>query len=373
MTQATVTYDPSQFRREYVDRDDDLRRVAEALSGSDAIGVDLEMAQRLLRKPGGIQEWQHVLGLVQLASDTVSAVIDPLRVTSLEPLRPLMAGPARKVFLGGGQDVVLLEREQLPVRNVVDVGEAAYALFGRREDGMAALSKRIFGLTLDKTVRRTDWTARPLNRMLIDYAFQDAELTLLIYRWFQVSYPDLMAMHERPELEPDLPASAPAWLHEAAVRTATNPAEILDEHRLNPTRDADRIAADLVTAMRQMRQAPRKLNRLIRVASELGLSQLLPEIVPLADSQSSLLRAAAARALGRLGTQEEAGPILEKLAKDPLEDVRKAAEAGQRDLRRPKAPAAAAEDQEREPTLNQEAVEQLQELLRQLQPGGDAE
>jgi hypothetical protein len=278
-----------------------------------------------------------------------------------------MRGSSRKVFLGGGQDVALLEREGLQVRNVIDVGEAAYALFGRREDGMAALSRRIFGMDLDKTVRRTDWLARPLNRMLIDYAFQDAELTLLIFHWFQSNYPDLVELHARRELEPPLPVSAPAWLHEATVRTATNPAEILTEHGIDPVKDADRIAATIAAAMHDMQHAPRRINRLVRVASELGLSQLLPDIIPLADSRSSLLRAAAARAVGRLASPEEAASVLERLSADPLDDVRKAAEAGMRDLKRPKQPAVV-EEPDPEPTLNQETVEQLQELLRRLQP-----
>lgn len=371
MTDAPFVYDPARFRREYVERDEDLERVAAELEGADAVGVDLEMAQRLLRKPGGVQEWQHILGLLQVASDTLSVVVDPVRVTSLEPLRPLLSGKTRKVFLGGGQDVALLEREQLPVRNIIDVGEAAYGLFGRREDGMAALSTRIFGLSLDKTVRRTDWLARPLNRMLINYAFQDAELTILIYRWFQVNHPQLIEMHTRRELEPELPPSTPLWLREAALRTSTNPTEILTEHGLDPSRDAERIADDLRTAMRAMSRAPRRVNRLVRVASELGITQMLPDIAPLADSQSSLLRAAAARALGRLGTSEESTAVLERLAQDPLEDVRKAAEAGMRDLKKPKTPAASADDDEPEPTLNQETVERLQDLLRQLQPSDD--
>lgn len=372
MSAELYVYDPGQFRREYVENDADLERVVEGLSGADAVGVDLEMAQRLVRKPGGIQEWRHVLGLLQLASDSLSVVIDPLKVKSLRPLGALMTGPSRKVFLGGGQDVALLEREQLDVRNVIDVGEAAYALFGRREDGMAALSRRIFGINLDKTVRRTDWLARPLNRMLIDYAFQDAELTLLIFRWFQSNYPDLVELHARRELEPALPRSAPAWLQEAVLRTATSPADILAEHGLDLSRDSDQISSAIVAAMREMTHAPRRINRLVRVASELALTQLLPDIIPLAGSRSSLLRAGAARAVGRLGTPEEATPILERLSADPLDDVRKAAEAGMRDLKRPKQQTVPAEDPEPEPTLNQETVDRLQDLLRQLQPPAES-
>lgn len=369
MTEATWVYDPCQFRREYVESDADLARVAAELSSAPTIGVDLEMGQRILRKPGGIQEWQHVLGLLQIASDNLSVVIDPLRVRSWEPLHSLFRGPERKVFLGGGQDVALLEREGLVVRNVIDVGEVAYALFGRREDGMAALSKRIFNVDLDKSVRRADWLARPLNRMLIDYAFQDAELTLLILYWFEANYPDLVKLHARRELEPELPASTPLWLREAVVRTATNPAEILAEHGVDASRDAQAIEAQVRSAISAMNHAPRKVNRLVRVASELGLSRLLPDIVPLTDSPSSLLRAGAARALGRLGPPEAVIPILERLSADPVEDVRKASEAGMRDSKRPKQAPSAPEEEEIQPTLNQETVQQLQELLHRLQPG----
>ena len=59
---------------------------------------------------------------------------------------------------------------------------------------MAALSRRIFGLSLDKSVRRTDWMHRPLNPALLAYAYRDAELTLLIYRWFQEHYPEAVAL-----------------------------------------------------------------------------------------------------------------------------------------------------------------------------------
>jgi ribonuclease D len=78
-----------------------LDRVVEELRRSDAIGVDLEMGQRVVRLPGGRQEWKHILALIQVASDTVSVLIDPLRCGDLSPLAPIMKGPTRKVFLGG--------------------------------------------------------------------------------------------------------------------------------------------------------------------------------------------------------------------------------------------------------------------------------
>src|SRR5947209_16838964 len=149
-----IEYRPERYRRQYVESPESLRRAVSDLTGADAIGVDIEMGQRMIRRPGGVQDWKHILALIQVASDEVSVVVDPLRCSDLSPLAPLLEGEATKVFLGGGQDVALLDAAGIPPVNVADVGEVAYAVFGRREDGMAALSKRILDLSLDKTVRR---------------------------------------------------------------------------------------------------------------------------------------------------------------------------------------------------------------------------
>src|SRR5436305_1650803 len=140
MTAHDTGYHPERYRREYVQDPAALATAADALAGADAVGVDIEMGQRMIRHPGGVQEWKHILALVQIASSDVSIVVDPLRCSDLSPLAPLLAGTATKVFLGGGQDVALLEAAGIPACNVADVGEVAYAVFGRREDGMAALS-----------------------------------------------------------------------------------------------------------------------------------------------------------------------------------------------------------------------------------------
>jgi HEAT repeat protein len=109
------------------------------------------------------------------------------------------------------------------------------------------------------------------------------------------------------------------------------------------------------------------MNRLLRVAGELGLRPLLPDILPFADSASSLVRAAAARAIGQLAEPEVGEPVLERLRQDPLEDVKKAAEAGLRDLRTPKVPVAGAGEEDEAPSLAEGALSALQRLKEQLQ------
>ena len=369
MTEATYSYDPAHFRRIYIDDPGDLPGIVVELQRADAIGVDLEMVQRIDRRAAGYQEWIQVLALIQIASDSLSVVVDPVRCHDLSPLRLLLCGSTRKVFLGGGQDATLLERAGIPARNVVDVGEVALAVFGRREDGMAALSRRIFGISLDKTVRRADWLARPINPVLLAYAHRDAELTLLIYRWFQENCPEVLALHEREELEPVLPDSAPFWLRQAVARSSSDPLVVLTECNLNADRDSEKLTED-VRAWLHRSRAPRQINRLLRLAGDLRLESLLPDILPYADSQSSVMRAAAARAVGLLAKPDTGGPVLERLKEDPIEDVKKAAEAGLRDLRSSSIPAPQLEDDGEIPSLDESALSALERLKKQLEGTG---
>lgn len=374
MTERGEIYAPSDFRRVYVETQADLELVAEELAGAEAVGVDLEMGQRMRREMGGERIWSHVIALVQIASDHLSAVIDPLRCADLSPLMPLMHGPARKVFLGGGQDAALLGREDLLPRNVVDVGEVALGLFGRKQDGMAALALRIFGLTLDKTVRRTDWLSRPLNGGLITYAHRDAELTLLIYHWFVKHYSAELRAHEREYLEPTAPPGTPPWLQEAMRRSSQDLGFVLTEHGLDTARDQDLITREVGCALDQAR-SPRQAGRLMRIAGDLHLADLAPAVAQRASEPSSITRAAVARSLGAIGNPEVAGPVLDKLAEDPLEDVRTAVEHARKAMERAKA---APEDEEAADTgkaeesdgsLDDETRAALQRLLENLSAG----
>lgn len=360
-------YQPTQFRRRFIQTDGELRHLMPDLLGCDAIGVDLEMGQRVERKPGGLQEWIHVLALIQIATEDLSVVIDPLRCADLSPLADLMAGPTRKVFLGGGQDVALLERAELPVRTVVDVGEIALGIFGRREDGMAALAHRIFGISLDKSVRRADWLARPLNAALITYAHRDAELTLLIYRWFQQHYREATELHERGVLEPELSQGAPLWLRETIRRPASDVLAVAMEHGFRPERDREMYAASLAACL-EIAEAPRQINRLLRIASELGLTPVLPRVRPFIDSPSSLLRTSAARTIGQLAEKEEGLAMLEELRQDPVEEVRKAADSAARDLRKPRVRGQEKpEPDDAPPALGESAMAALDQLRQQLE------
>ena len=327
------------------------------------------MGQRVRRKPGGVQEWVHILALVQLAGNGVSVVIDPLRCP-VDPLSALMAGPVRKVFLGGGQDAALLRKSGVEPINVVDVGEVALSLFGRKEDGMAALASRIFGMSLDKTVRRADWMTRPLNPALLAYAHQDAELTLDIYRWMAERHTPELRAHERRHLDPGLSEDAPEWLRQVTSRGPMDPPEVLKHHGLDRERDAEYLMSVFRNEL-SVSSSPRLVNRLLRAAGDLELRPLLEDALTYRTSHSSLVRSAVARAIGRLAETDQGLALLDGMVNDASAEVKNSVAAAVKDLKSPKEPAADAEpDGEADTaTLGDDAMAALARLRDELSNG----
>lgn len=358
------------FRRFFVDDDRTLGEIVSELTGHEVLAVDIEMGQRMRRKPGGQQEWRHILALVQLAAGDLSVVVDPLRA-SVAPLAGLFAGPARKVLLGGGQDVSMLARAGIPLEHIVDIGEVARSVFGPREDGMAALANRIFGISIDKTVRRADWMARPLNPTLLSYAHQDAELTLQIYFWLAQHFPVDIAYHERRHYDTPLSPRAPDWLRDAVARGQIDARAVVRERGIDAEADRERLGEDILAALDEA-HSPRLINRLLRAAADLKLTPVLARAVSYRDSPSSLVRAAAARAIGSLAEVEEGESLLQAMAADPRPDVQHAVQSALKDLRAPAAPAEEpSAEEEPAPALGGEALSALEQLKAQLEARDD--
>lgn len=363
---------PPSFRRVLVERVDDLTPIIPPLMQADAIGLDVEMGQRIERLPGGLTKGKQVLALIQIAGNGMSVVIDPFRVRDLSALCPLMASSSTvKVVLGGATDVQLLHDHDLPVRTITDLGEMAVAVYGHRQEGMQALADRALGVHIDKSVRRENWLHRPVNPTMLTYAFRDAELTLQLYRWFQETNPDLVRDHVRRELTPPPPEALAPWIKQFLIKRR-DLALLMQEEGIDPERETERLASDTRQAL-TADLTPNQRRRVIRAIGELGLKDLYPEVTQLSASSSGVFRAAAARALGRL-ENEAARPLLEELKNDPLEDVRNSAVIGLRDLTNgPKKKVAAPEDSE-EPAraLKPEAMAALGALMQQMEPLPDA-
>jgi 3'-5' exonuclease/HEAT repeats len=350
----------SAFRRMYVQDRDELQEPARFLAGADVVGLDVEMGQRIKRLPGGITTGEQILALIQLAGRDLSLAVDPFRVRDLSPLRQLMSSHVVKVVLGGATDVQLLEERGLAVHNVADLAEMAVSVFGHKEEGMRALASRALGIHIDKTIRREDWLRRPVNPAMLSYAHRDAELTLLLYRWFQENHNDVVIAHTRKHYRPAIPSDVPQWVRKYLSKRL-DAVRLLKDEEINQEAETARLVAD-IRAAQAHDLAPGQQRRLIRLIGELRLSDFYDEINPHLESPSSVFRSAAARTIGRLG-DERARPALQRLLEDEIPDVRVAAQLGLRDLNAgPEEPYPAADRSEDPPGLKPEAMAALARL-----------
>lgn len=149
-----------------VDRPDTFSALLAEIRGAPLVALDTEAAS--------FHRYHDRIYLIQLSTPTVTAVIDPLSVGSLQPIGSLLADPAvEKVFHDADYDLRLFDKEfGFHARSLFDTRIAAQFL-NEPGIGLGALLEKYFGVTADKRFQRADWSARPLSPAMLDYAAGD--------------------------------------------------------------------------------------------------------------------------------------------------------------------------------------------------------
>ncbi|MGH2343784.1 MAG: HEAT repeat domain-containing protein [Chloroflexota bacterium] len=312
-----VTAPPLVGTRRLIDRPEDLSAVAAQLAAARVLGVDVEAGT----PP---RERHSRFALLQIAIDGAAFAIDPLRIRDLSPLAEIMSSEhILKVFHGIGLDRDMLESAQLPLRQVCDLSDLARSAYGKGEASLAALARRAFGIGMDKSLQRSDWLHRPLSLPLLAYAWRDAELTLGLYHWAAVRHAGLVALHTVLESRPVVSDRLPDWVRTALGGSRQPVAELLSLEDLEVERDTAQILAAMESAFQTITD-PRLRARLLRVAGDLDLYEMVPVLLQALTAQPANERAAAARALARLGERSAEGAI-RSLLEDGAAEVREAA------------------------------------------------
>ena len=115
------------------------------------------------------------LCLVQVASPSEAAAIDPKADIDLAPLLDLLVNAdVLKVFHAGGQDLeIIYNLTGKTPAPLFDTQIAAMALGLGEQVSYANLVASYTSATLDKGARFTDWARRPLDKRQLDYAVCD--------------------------------------------------------------------------------------------------------------------------------------------------------------------------------------------------------
>jgi ribonuclease D len=144
-----------------------LKEVARTLSKAPAIGVDTE--------GDSFYSYREKVCLLQISDLHTDFVIDPLAVSDLSALGPIMADrDIVKIFHGADYDVVCMKRDfGFEVRNLFDTMLASQ-LTNLPRVGLADIIGQFFGHTIEKKYQRHDWSKRPLYNEHIDYARGDS-------------------------------------------------------------------------------------------------------------------------------------------------------------------------------------------------------
>lgn len=151
----------------YIDKGPELARLCDRLAGHDWLVVDTEFIREKTYFPR--------LCLIQVAVPGVVALIDPLSIDDLTPLRDLLLdGRITKVFHAASQDLEVFFHLWGEVPAPVFDTQMAATLLGHGDQiGYGNLVEAVLGIALPKGHTRSDWAMRPLDAEQIEYAAAD--------------------------------------------------------------------------------------------------------------------------------------------------------------------------------------------------------
>lgn len=156
---------------ELIENKKDLQRVAALFEKEKTIAVDLEADSMF--------HFKEKVCLIQMASKNLTVVIDPLKIGDLSSLKTAFVNPSiRKIFHGCDYDVRSLHRDHdIEINNLFDT-ELASRFLGVPETGLSAVLGKRFGVKLDKSYQKKDWSMRPLPPEMIAYGASDVAYLL---------------------------------------------------------------------------------------------------------------------------------------------------------------------------------------------------
>ncbi len=160
---------------DYIDSDEGLRDFCASVRNDKSCALDTEFVREKTYYP--------LLALIQIATESRQACIDPLAVKDFSPLVELFENPDMvKILHASGQDLELFYHvfDAIP-RPLFDTQIAAAVLGYANQIGYADLVKQVCGVQLDKKYTRANWAKRPLSEGELDYAMDDVRYLIEIY------------------------------------------------------------------------------------------------------------------------------------------------------------------------------------------------
>jgi len=160
----------------YIDNQESLEETIAIFSKADFLTIDTEFMHERTYYPK--------LCLLQVASDDLEVIIDPLAPLDLTSLTKILTDQdITKVFHAGDQDrIILYQMISAPVSPVFDLQRAVLLLGLSQQMSLASLVKHYCDVNLKKDESFSDWSQRPLTTEQMNYAINDVHYLPYIYR-----------------------------------------------------------------------------------------------------------------------------------------------------------------------------------------------
>lgn len=155
------------MKPELIESSGQMDALLEQLNSETLIAVDTEFFRETTYYPQ--------LALVQIATDSIVACIDPLAFDAKPALKKLLLdNNITKIFHSCSQDLEVLFYYLGEAPNTIYDTQIANALLNEHHQiGYAALVENELGIVLDKSQTRTNWLQRPLTQQQLQYAGDD--------------------------------------------------------------------------------------------------------------------------------------------------------------------------------------------------------
>src|SRR5690554_1742833 len=123
------------------------------------------------------------LGLVQLWAADEWLILDPLMDVDMSPLWQLLSEDKMlTVMHAAGEDLEIINRKCAAApKQMFDTQIAWSFLHDGAQIGYAGMVEDMCGVTLDKSLSRTDWLQRPLTPAQLEYAAADSLYLAQVY------------------------------------------------------------------------------------------------------------------------------------------------------------------------------------------------
>lgn len=160
----------------WINSNQQLQSVCEQARQKSAVALDTEFIRTRTFYPK--------LGLIQLYDGERLSLIDPLAISDLSPFTALLTDSnVLKVLHACSEDLEVFQTyfQQQP-QPMLDTQIMADFLGFQNSTGFAKLVAHYFELELDKGASRTDWLARPLSKLQLQYAAADVWYLLPLYQ-----------------------------------------------------------------------------------------------------------------------------------------------------------------------------------------------